>query len=380
MNAVRRTRVLAAALATGLAGATLTALAAPAATAVTVTAPVTFTDCDVLLDGNKVSDGPDWTPTLTVDHPSPVAVGAGVTLEIDTSDLPGGTFPEDLYDAKLDYYLYFATVDGGTQTFVGHRNYATVDASEPLVFGELEDDQWVYLDSGRYGWAPTSIEIGLYALRSSDDELVYYTYECDQDAAPDALFDVGVFDPDAPATLVADTFSAKQGETFVVTGQDFPREATDDPDTDVDVYVGDDLAASFDVDDIGSFSGVVQVPQFAKTGSSVDVRAVAVGETGATVMQVKAKKAKLDRPKTTKPGQKVTISGKGFKPGDKVKLSLKRKGKAKGKTSFGSTVKADGSGKISKKIKLKKAATGTWKVTAKGPKSHRTGTTSFKVR
>ena len=119
-------------------------------------------------------------------------------------------------------------------------------------------------------------------------------------------------------------------------------------------------------------------------GKTLEIRLQAVGETGEDgevkvffelngqprVIRVPDRKAAASsaaRPKAElgndkhigapMPGVVATVA---VKPGDKVKLSLKRKGKAKGKTSFGSTVKADGSGKISKKIKLKKAATGTW--------------------
>lgn len=371
--------LLATGVATGLAAGLALVGPTGSATAAPVQGSVLLDDCDILLDGNRVSSAPDWDVDLTVDHPSPVAVNAPVTVEVDVPDLAGGVFPEDLYEVGLAFYLYFADENGYTRQLDARRTFDTFDASAPLTMGEFEEDEdWGYLDSGRYAWSVTGVEIVLFGYRTSDDELVTYTYECDADSTPTALFDVGVYDPDAPAVIVLDAFTATQGDTFVVTGEDFPREATDDPDTDVDVYVGDDLAASFDVDEIGSFTGVVQVPQFAKTGKAVPIRAVAVGESAEAALAVKAKKAKLSA-KNAKSGKKTTITGDGFKPGDKVKLTLKRKGRAKGTTSYKTTATADGDGAIKKAVKLKKAATGNWKATAKGPKSHRTGKTSFKV-
>jgi hypothetical protein len=80
-------------------------------------------------------------------------------------------------------------------------------------------------------------------------------------------------------------------------------------------------------------------------------------------------------------GKALGVTGSLFKPGEKVTLKLKKKGPAKKgtKKAYGSSVTAGPDGSISKAVKLKKAAKGSWKITAKGASSGRTAGSAFKV-
>ena len=102
---------------------------------------------------------------------------------------------------------------------------------------------------------------------------------------------------------------------------------------------------------------------------------------GTALITVVAKKAQLAVTKAVKAGKTLAVNGSLFKPGEKVTLKLKKKGPAKKgtKKAFGSSVTAGPDGTISKGVKLKKAAKGSWKITAKGASSGRTAASGFKV-
>jgi len=134
------------------------------------------------------------------------------------------------------------------------------------------------------------------------------------------------------------------------------------------------------IDEIGFFDGQLVVPEFAPPGMQ-EVRVSYQGETAAAFLTVIAKKAQLAATKAVKVGKKVVLSGSLFKPGEKVTLKLTKKGKAaKGtKRSFGTSAVAGPDGTFSKAVKLKKAAAGKWKVSAKGASSGRAARAGFKV-
>ena len=177
--------------------------------------------------------------------------------------------------------------------------------------------------------------------------------------------------------MIADVMreSWYQGESVRIRGEDFPN--TVGP---VTPTVGGQPANALGVDDIGFFDGQLVVPEFAPPGQQ-EVRVTYLGETASTFVTVVAKKAQLVVTKAVKTGKKLAVSGAQFKPGEKVTLKLKKKGPAKKgtKKAFGSSITADANGQISRVVKLKKAAKGSWEITAKGAESGRTAASGFKV-
>ena len=134
------------------------------------------------------------------------------------------------------------------------------------------------------------------------------------------------------------------------------------------------------IDEIGFFDGQLVVPEFAPPGQQ-EVRVSYLGETATGILTIVAKKGKVTATKTVKVGKKVVLTGSLFKPGEKVTLKLTKKGKVKKgtKKSFGTSAVAGPDGTFSKAVKLKKAATGKWKVSAKAASSGRTAGAGFKV-
>jgi len=377
-----RSRAVVAALGAGL---VLPALATLPSQAVIGSANFTLNDCEVifnpLAENQVVSRDDAWSTSLTVDHPSPVPVGSSQTIGFELGEIPANTFPEVLEDAGFVVYLEFENGTGFSQNYETEDvGLGTFDPTQPLDLGETEVDGVTYFDSGRFPLGLKELSVAVYGNDTdpeADGAFRDYRYECDRPTIAIPVVEFGVFDPAADAQIVLDSFQATQGQAIGIVGEDFAALTTNGT---VTPTVGGQPANTFPVDDIGFFDGQLVVPEFAPPGQQ-EVRATYQGETAAALITVIAKKAQLVVTKAVKAGKKLAVNGSLFKPGEKVTLKLKKKGPAKKgtKKAFGSSVTAGPDGTISKAVKLKKAAKGTWKITAKGAESGRTAGAGFKV-
>ncbi|WP_300406601.1 hypothetical protein [Nocardioides sp.] len=369
--------LLAGVTAVALSAAALSSVPAPAY-AVVGSQSVTFTDCD--LDEASIPTGmtTDVTTTISLEHPSPVPTNSAQTLSMTLGTLPAGTFPEDLTNAYVAVQVTFDDGTGATFTAFEEKPLVTFDADAPLALGEFEED-FTYYYSGLREFRPKELYFYVYGDPGDGEGSRFYEYECDQRVNPASLMTVAIFDPAAPAQVTLNEFTGRQGGTVLVSGTDFAHETPDDPDGDVTVTVGGLPAGSFDVDETGAFSGVLQLPEFVKPGGQVTVRATSQGEVATTALSVSAKKGTVKvSSNKVKVGKKLTVQASSFKPGETLKIALSG-GKGKGRTSYTKSVKANASGVAGKAIKLKKAATGKWKVKVTGSGSFRVGSTGFKV-
>ena len=371
-----RPRTLAAALGAAL---VLPALATLPSEAAVGTQALSLTDCEMVLDpfftNQRISDNGTWSTTVTLDHPSPVPVGSGQTANLTLGAIPTGDLPEPL--ENVDVSVFVLVEDGRGFEFTLTPRSTTVPLvtpGTPIDLGEQDVDDLTYADSDRYGLAVKDITVGFFG--DAPDGRTYYEYSCDQVVRGAPLVSVGVFDPAAAAQVFLDAFQVTQGESVRFRGEDFPN--TVGP---VTPTVGGQPANALSVDDIGFFDGQLVVPEFAPPGQQ-EVRVTYLGETATTLVTVIAKKAQLGvATKAVKAGKALGVTGSLFKPGEKVTLKLKKKGPAKKgtKKAYGSSVTAGPDGSISKAVKLKKAAKGSWKITAKGASSGRTAGSAFKV-
>ncbi|GAB2632596.1 hypothetical protein GCM10027270_21140 [Nocardioides ginkgobilobae] len=370
-----RSRAALAALGAGL---VLPALATLPSQAVVGSGTVSFNDCDVILnplaENDPVTQNGTWSLPITVDHPSPVPVFSSQTVGFQLGSVPAGTFPEDLTDTSLDIFVEFEDSRGGSLQFSAPTSVlGDFDAGQPLALGEYDVDNVEYGESGRYSFFLKKVTVDI--LGTAGDTGKNYRYSCDRVANPTSLVTVGVFDPNAPAQITLDSLQATQGQSVGIDGRDFLAQAGTLTPT-----VGGEAANAFQVDEIGFFDGELVIPEFAPPGQQ-EVRATYQGETATAFITIVAKKAQLVVTKAVRAGKKLAVSGSQFKPGEKVTLKLKKKGPApRGtKKAFGSSVTAGPDGTISKAVKLKKAAKGSWKITAKGADSGRTAASGFKV-
>lgn len=371
-----RSRAVVAALGAGL---VLPALATLPSEAVEGTQNLSLTDCEMVLDpfftNQRVSDNGTWSTSVSLDHPSPVPVGSGQTANLTLGAIPTGDLPQPL--ENVDVSVFVLVEDGRGFEFTLTPRTTTVPVvtpGTPVDLGEQDVDDLTYADSDRYDLAVKDITIGFFG--DAPDGRTYYEYSCDQVVRGAPLVSVGVFDPAAAAQVFLDRLTLTQGESVRFRGEDFPN--TVGPAT---PSVGGEAANTLSVDDIGFFDGQLVVPEFAPPGQQ-EVRVTYLGETASTFVTVVARKAQVAAsPRAVKAGRKLAVSGSLFKPGEKVTLKLKKKGPAKKgtKKAFGSSVTADANGQISKAVKLKKAAKGSWKITAKGAESGRTAAAGFKV-
>ena len=377
-----RSRAVVAALGAGL---VLPALATLPSQAAIGSASFTLADCDVILnpaaENQVVSSNGTWSTSLTVDHPSPVPVESSQTIGFELGEIPANTFPEALDNAGFVVYLEFENGTGFSQNFETEDvGLGTFDPTQPLVLGETEVDGVTYFDSGRFPLGLKGLSVAVYGNDTdpaAEGAFRDYRYECDRPTIAIPVVEFGVFDPTRDATITLDTFQATQGQSIGIDGRDFAALTTNGT---VTPTVGGEPANTFPVDDIGFFDGQLVVPEFAPPGQQ-EVRVTYQGESATALITIVARKAQLVVTKAVKAGKTLAVSGSLFKPGEKVTLKLKKKGPAKKgtKKAFGSSVTADGNGDISKGIKLKKAAKGSWKITAKGASSGRTAASGFKV-
>jgi hypothetical protein len=372
-----RPRTLAAALGAAL---VLPALATLPSQAVTGSGTVAFNDCDVILnplaENDPVTQNGTWSVPVTVDHPSPVPVFSSQTVGFELGSVPAGTFPETLTDTSLDVQVEFEDGRGGKLQFSAPTSFlGDLDPAQPIVLGEYDVDNVEYGASGRYSFFLKKVTVDVLG-RDGSDVGKNYRYSCDRIANPTSLLTVGVFDPNAPAQITLDSPQATQGQSIGITGRDFLAQVGT-----VTPTVGGEPANALAIDEIGFFDGQLVVPEFAPPGQQ-EVRVTYQGETASTFLTVVAKKAQLGvASKAVKAGKALGVTGSLFKPGEKVTLKLKKKGPAKKgtKKAYGSSVTAGPDGSISKAVKLKKAAKGSWKITAKGASSGRTAGSAFKV-
>lgn len=368
--------------AAALAALPISLLAPLPSTAVIASDTVRFTDCEVLKESVRLPGESTWTPTVTLDHPSPVPAASAQTIEVVLSELPGGTFPEDYpQEVNLRVLLDFEDGQGSVITYEATRPLASFDASQPLPVGEFETDL-TYSSSGVYDFKPKSVNIELFGVQDPDTfDFIEFDYVCDQVVDDDPISQIRVYDPNAAASISLNRLTARQGDSVAVSGKDFPRESVEDPDKDVSVFVGTLLAGSFDVDDIGSFAGVVRIPEFAKPGAAVTLRASDPAESATVTLgiSVKAGSVKVSRT-VVKPGSKLTVTGAKFKPGETVRIVLTKAGPGKGTKRYAVGAKVGATGSFAKTVTLKKAAKGSWRVTVTGPGSFRKAGTGFRVR
>lgn len=377
-----RSRAVVAALGAGL---VLPALATLPSQAAIGSATFTLADCDVILnpaaENQVISSNGTWNTSLTVDHPSPVPVESSQTIGFELGEIPANTFPEALDNAGFVVYLEFENGTGFSQNFETEDvGLGTFDPTQPLVLGETEVDGVTYFDSGRFPLGLKGLSVAVYGNDTdpaAEGAFRDYRYECDRPTIAIPVVEFGVFDPTLDATITLDTVRATQGQSIGILGEDFAALTTNGT---VTPTVGGEAANTFPVDDIGFFDGQLVVPEFAPPGQQ-EVRATYQGESATALITIVAKKAQLVVTKAVKAGKTLAVNGSLFKPGEKVTLKLKKKGPAKKgtKKAFGSSVTAGPDGTISKGVKLKKAAKGSWKITAKGASSGRTAASGFKV-
>ncbi|CAN5162227.1 hypothetical protein BH09ACT12_BH09ACT12_20410 [soil metagenome] len=365
-----------------------TALAVAATSLVGVPSPsqadvatqtVTFQDCDLTKDYIAIGSPVSFTTPLTLDYPTPIAASSTQTAAMTLGTLAADTFPDSFPgEGSIGVTMTFEGRDFSLTDIYEERTLASFDAGAPFDLGEFESDEIIYY-SGFYDFKPKSIRIDLFGDPEGDFSYSSYSLTCDQVVNPSTMLTVAVFDPAAAALIAVDRYATKQGGRIAVSGTDFAHESPDAPDADISVTVGGLPAGSYDVDETGAFAGSLRIPPFVKPGTNVVVRATSEGESATQVITVKAGKGKVSvSPGTVKSGKKLTIKASDFKAGDTLKISLSG-GKGKGKTSFATKAKVGPSGTVTKAVKLKKAATGKWKVKVVGPKSFRSAGKSFKV-
>lgn len=356
--------------AAGFVGATSTAQAVEGSTT------VTFQDCELEVGGFPAGTPKSLTTPVTVDYPSPVRTYQEQAATMTLGTLPANFFPDDLGDSYV--YAEIAFDDGtGSEFYIyEEKRMASFDAGSPFVLGEFEHNLQ-FTSSGLKHFEPKRLYLWLYG--DPGDGSRYYEYRCDPLLDATSIITTAIFDPDADAAVRLNEIAAKQGGTVLIAGTDFAHESPDDPDGDVTVTVGGVPAGTYDVDETGAFTAALRVPDFVQPGDSVVVRASSQGEVATTQLSVRARKGTVKvAPGSAKSGKKVSVKASGFKPGEKVKITLSG-GKGSGTKSYSTSAKVNASGNASKAVKLKKAAKGKWKVKVAGPQSFRKAAKGFTV-
>ncbi|WP_183094014.1 hypothetical protein [Nocardioides stalactiti] len=344
---------------------------------------VSYTSCDRELDYVPYGASTQWRPTLTIDTPQVVPVRSNQTVAFSLSDLPADTFPGDVADATLSLTLTFEDGRGNTFGLTGERFVGTFDADAPLDLGSdtpFEFHEFQYADSGWYDFRPKQVEIGLLGDPQGSGSGFFSTYVCDQAVAPEPILQVAAYDPDADARLETRATTVRQGEGFDLRGYDFAAETLEDPDADIELRLGGLALAGVDADATGAFSEPVVVPEFAKPGGSVVLRGIDQTDQAQLTLRVVARKGVASvAPRAVATGRSATVRGSAFKPGERVRITLKtRRGAGVRVFRVQATVGPDGT--FSKRVRLARAAKGGWKVDVAGPESYRKATASFRIR
>lgn len=342
---------------------------------------VTFTDCEVREDpygaNTRIKDNITWTTPVRLNIPTPLRASEEVTIETQLGSLPADIVPVDLTYFNIDSSVEFAVVGRSALGFSLYSiNYGDYDASAPLALQEMEISTY-WPDAGIYVHRPKSVWFLLKGYVG--DTYHEYTFACDQLLDADPLLSTAVYDPSATPTLELDEYAVRQGRTVGIVGAHLLGSAPTTPAAQATVTIGGLVVGSYPIDESGAIDVRVTVPPFAPPGS-VQVRVDNGPRRASTPLTVVALKGKITAsPKKVATGKAITLRGSSFKPGETVKLTLKG-GRGAGKKSFSTKAKAGADGTFTKAVKLKKAAKGSWKVSAAGSASKRSGRTSFKVR
>ncbi len=411
MSLIRRT---AAATALSLVPASLALAPLALAGAAEVTTTVDFSGCEVhkspYTTNQKVGGDTSWSPTLRLEHPSPIPTSDEVTVKADLGALPGGTMPESLNELWVE--VYHLRLDHGIAWSGPLRLYDEFyigdwDKDSPLDLPEIEDTD-IYSVTGLYDYRPKSIYL-LFRGKDANDEGVEYSYECDQVVNSQPILNVAVYDLAGTPELLLDRSEARIGDNVVFDGVNLLAAAPASPRVRASVTIAGQAAGTVEVDDSGAVHGSLTVP--AGLSGTVKVRVAngaklaeadlvlstlpggggggpvggvdvnnpatwhvnAQGDIVNGLAQVKVAAKKV------RSGGKLKIGGSGFAPGEAVIVKAKG-GKGKGARTFTKVVYANAVGAIKAGLKLKKAAKGKWRITAIGVASGRGGLAKFKVR
>lgn len=379
-----RMRAVAAAAASALVAGGLAVLGTVgSATAAEVTVPVTWTDCEVrkfpFTTNQRVAQNLSWSTGIRFDHPTPIPAGQPLTTELEfVTPFPGGLIPESMEDAYVDTFVELTNgIVGPLQMSLADQFLGTYDATVPFALEAARiDTSWP--DAGAYPQRPSKLEL-LFTGVDGDGEFLEFLFRCDRQVNPPSLMTVFVYNLAAPATATVDSFSAKQGQAIRVRGTNLLTAAPTSPPARATVLIGGVVAGTLPIDPSGAVNGVVRVPAFARPGA-VQVQLRNGGKVGIAPLTVTALKGKVTAtPKAARSGGKVTLKGSAFKPGESVRLTLKG-GRGSGTKSYAVSAKVKANGTFSKAVKLRRAAKGTWRVTATGTSSARTARTTVKVR
>lgn len=358
------------------------AVLSPTSSAAEATVPITFKDCEVrkfpYTSNVRVKDNITWNTQIRLNHPSPIQARQAVTAEVEfMTPLPGGVFPETVYQAELDVEISFENGIVGPLKFVKVNQWLdTFNAANPLTIDEIEDSyQWY--DPDLYPQRPGQLNM-LLTGRDGADEFLEFSFVCDQQINQPSLFTLGVYDLTATPKVAIDQAQAKQGKRILVTGQNLLATAPTNPPAQATVTIGGIVAGTLPIDESGAIDGLVKVPDFVKPGT-VQVRVSNGSKVATAALTVKAAKGKLKTTaKQVQRGKKITLKGSAFQPSEKVKIKLTG-GRGTGTKSFTVTVRANKKGVFSRSVTLSQAAYGAWKVTVTGTSSGRVGRANFKV-
>ncbi|WP_232677308.1 hypothetical protein [Nocardioides sp. R-C-SC26] len=377
----RRTRPLAIAALGGLtaAGLTVVGTATTGAMAAEVTRTVNFRDCEVrkfpAAQNIRVADNLPWSPTVRLNHPSPIPAEQDVTTEVDLGVFPAGYIPETVVDAQI--YVLFRFENQIVSRLDFYRTFpaATYDPSQPFDIPEIEQEtRW---GAGIYPQRPTLVEVW-FTGTDQQGEFLEYKFACDAAFGEPSFFDVAVYDLAAPAEIRLDTYALRQGQRVRVTAFNLLTEAPTTPPAQAVVTIGGISVARVPIDASGKVDAVVTVPPYLRPGNT-QVRITNGTKTAAVQAAVSAVGGSVKVTKKVKSGKKVAISGTRFRPGEQVRIAV-RGGAGKGSKAFSSVARVRADGSFTASIKLKKAARGAWSVAVAGATSGRSARSSFLVR
>ncbi|HEY1117749.1 MAG TPA: hypothetical protein VGE43_08595, partial [Acidimicrobiales bacterium] len=285
----RRASRAAAAAALSLVPASLLLVPIPDAVAVESTATVNFSDCEVhdrpyTID-QQVGGDTNWSPTVRLDHPSPLPSGDEVTVEAELGVLPAGTMPTSMTDLYLDVELEFThTVPGPGPLRVFHSDFyfASFDKDAPLVIPEIEY-QMSWSDPGLYDLRPKRVWL-LFTAQDLGGNWVEYSFECDQVVNPQPLVTVPVYDLSATPELTLDRFTAQAGQSVGFAGRNLLAAAPMSPRVRATVTIAGNPAGTVEVDDSGAVHGNLSVP--AGLSGTVEVRVTNGAKSAAAMLEL----------------------------------------------------------------------------------------------
>ncbi|MDQ6524449.1 hypothetical protein RB608_12600 [Nocardioides sp. LHD-245] len=395
-------------------GIALAALTAPLlavlpgqAQAAEVTTTVQFAGCEVRDTpyGHNTQVGPErtWSPSLSFAMPTPIASHDEITVDVDLGDLPANVLPEDLTEVWVSVWkLQFISEHWNPLNFYDEFYVASLDKDVPLAFPALEYET-DYVDPGVYHHRVKSVEL-LFTGKDTNGDFAEYSFECDQVVNPQPILTTAVYDLSATPELVLDRATAQSGQSVSFTGTNLLAAAPAMPRAQASLTVGGIPVGSVEVDDSGGVAGSFAVP--VGLSGTVEVRVSNGPKSASQMLQLSAGGSgpggvDVNNPATWHPnaqgdvidnqarlkaatkkvrsGKKVKLGGSGFAPGEAVIIKA-RTSKGKGTRLFTKVVYANASGAIKAGLRLKRAAKGSWRVTAIGVASGHGGATKVEVR